>query len=381
MHGCAAIVVEKRMAQWKTWRSPRFHQCWSSIWSVSARRNYPMPNSSIQFSFHWSDSMFDGFSPRIRATNRVNKIILILSLIVIYKNPPTIARNDNTDSTIYLLSATIVEVCPMDITQVRSVDCLPKQRWIMSVSVFVILAYCKNTVTGKWFCYDDHLVSEIEPSRVCTPDAYILFYCRRDTSSSSPSSESITKSPSSQQTDSLGQEFEDRLTLDDSSSQPSTNVDEKLIWSSPKDKPNHYTLQAPQPLPRRLLTPISLSSSQDEIVQPVAPCPAPRTRKLPQMELEMNALSSQLILPPSPAHRRPPPMAPAVNYIYPQPSLRTDHLIEPLNGFHTASSHRYPRLEQSNPWNRYNHQRYSDDEPEPNVVYHTTIVRPSRNDW
>lgn len=37
-------------------------------------------------------------------------------------------------------------------------------------------AYCQNPITGKWFCYDDHLVSELDSSRVCTPDAYILFY-------------------------------------------------------------------------------------------------------------------------------------------------------------------------------------------------------------
>ncbi|CAF1554895.1 unnamed protein product, partial [Adineta steineri] len=82
-------------------------------------------------------------------------------------------------------------------------------------------AYCKNPVTGKWFCYDDHLVSELDPSRVCTPDAYILFYRRRDTLPS-PTLESIPRSPSSlpssqekqQSVDLIVNDFDERLNLD-----------------------------------------------------------------------------------------------------------------------------------------------------------------------
>lgn len=37
-------------------------------------------------------------------------------------------------------------------------------------------AYCKSSVYGKWYKYDDHLVSEIAPSEVKSSAAYILFY-------------------------------------------------------------------------------------------------------------------------------------------------------------------------------------------------------------
>ena len=75
------------------------------------------------------------------------------------------------------------------------------------------LAYCKNPITGKWFCYDDHLVSELDPSRVCTPDAYILFYHRRDTSPSHSKSQS---SSSQQQIDSIVNDFDEHLNLNQS---------------------------------------------------------------------------------------------------------------------------------------------------------------------
>ena len=104
-------------------------------------------------------------------------------------------------------------------------------------------AYCKNPITEKWFCYDDHLVSEIDPSRVCTPDAYILFYKRRDTPTSSLSS-------SEQQIDSIAGEFDEDLNLNSSS------IAEE---------------RKPQPLPRKLL------NSQDQS-SPV-PCPLPRSRQ------------------------------------------------------------------------------------------------------
>lgn len=114
-------------------------------------------------------------------------------------------------------------------------------------------AYCQNPITGKWFCYDDHLVSEIDPSRVCTPDAYILFYKRRETPPSSLAS-------SEQQIDSIIDEFDDHLNLDQSSS-----VEEKK----------------PLPLPRKLLP------NQDQFSS--VPCPMPRSRApptVPRKELD-----------------------------------------------------------------------------------------------
>ena len=256
------------------------------------------------------------------------------------------------------------------------------------------LAYCKNPVTGKWFCYDDHLVSELDSSRVCTPDAYILFYRRRDTASpASPSpSPSMVKSPSAQplpllpqqqQMASIVDNFDYRFRLDPSSrSQPSSR-DDKLIWTSPKDKPNLYTLEAPLPLPRKFLTPLSLSSSQDDVTlvqaaaaAAAAPCPAPRIRKS-QYELEVASAPSRIILPPSPALRRQ-PLTATVNYVYPLTTLPADELVEPYDQYSSSSSsHRFnqgnpPR---ANPWNRYNSSRYSDSEQDSNVVYQTTILR------
>jgi hypothetical protein len=238
-------------------------------------------------------------------------------------------------------------------------------------------AYCKNPVTGKWFCYDDHLVSELDPSRVCTPDAYILFYRRRD-SLSSPSTEPINNSPSSQQQqqiDSIVNDIDEQLNVDyslpSSNPQPLT-IEDNLIRISLKDKQHHYTLQPPLPLPRKFLTPLSPSPSQDDfsLVQPV-PCPMPRARK--QYELEIASLPSQILLPPSPPMRRP-AMTPAVNYLYPISSTPLEHIIEPLSDFYSPTQ-RHNNAERLNPWNRYNNRQYSDDEHERNVVYSKTILR------
>ncbi len=243
-----------------------------------------------------------------------------------------------------------------------------ESHWI----AFEILAYCKNPVTGKWFCYDDHLVSELDSSRVCTPDAYILFYRRRDTPSS-PSIEPLSKSPSTQEPlDSIVNDFDEQLNLDystPSSNPQSLTIEENLIRS----RQHQYTLQPPLPLPRKFLTPLSSSPSQDDfpLVQPI-PCPMPRARK-PQYELEIATLPSQIILPPSPPMRRQ-AITPTVTYVYPISSTPLEHLIEPLNNFYLPTQ-RYHNAERLNPWNRYNSQRYSDDEQERNVIYPKTILR------
>ncbi len=161
-------------------------------------------------------------------------------------------------------------------------------------------AYCKNPITEKWFCYDDHLVSEIDPSRVCTPDAYILFYKRRDTPASSLSS-------SEQHIDSIASEFDEDLNLNQSSI-----IDEKK----------------PLPLPRRLLT------SQDQ------------------------CLSIPCTIPPSPISQ-------------PIPAVRR----QVVNSVPSTASVNDMNTEMISPWSRFNNPRYSNDEPESNVVYPTTILR------
>ncbi|CAF2848126.1 unnamed protein product [Rotaria sp. Silwood2] len=176
-------------------------------------------------------------------------------------------------------------------------------------------AYCKNPITNKWFCYDDHLVSELDPSRVCTPDAYILFYKRRDTPPS-PSPQSIPKSLSSQQEqiDSMVNEFEQHLNLD------------------------HSSLQPPLPLPRKLLT----SGSEDESSR--IPCPMPRTR--------ISKTEVQIISQPISSVRQ-----------------------QIVNSIPSSESLNNCNREVISPWSRFNNYRYSNDEPDSNVVDHTTILR------
>jgi ubiquitin carboxyl-terminal hydrolase 4/11/15 len=40
-------------------------------------------------------------------------------------------------------------------------------------------AYCKNSLTNKWYQYDDSRVSELQISSITTKDTYVLFYIRR----------------------------------------------------------------------------------------------------------------------------------------------------------------------------------------------------------
>ncbi|CAN0316084.1 unnamed protein product [Lampetra fluviatilis] len=40
-------------------------------------------------------------------------------------------------------------------------------------------AFCKNSLDGQWYCFDDSAVEAVEEERVCTRAAYILFYQRR----------------------------------------------------------------------------------------------------------------------------------------------------------------------------------------------------------
>lgn len=234
--------------------------------------------------------------------------------------------------------------------------------------LFSTLAYCKNPVTGKWYCYDDHLVSELDPSRVCTPDAYILFYRCCDTPPSPPL-ESITKSPSThsqQQTDSTLNDIDGRLNLYYASNPQSLTIDDDSNWPSINDKQHHYTLQPPLPLPRKFLTPLPSSSSSQEEFSSV-PCPMPRARK-PQYSLDIGSLSSQIMLPPSPPTRRQ-PMTPPVNYVYPISSTPVEHIIEPLNDCYSSSQRQNPNTERTNPWNYYN------SELDHNVVYQRKLPR------
>lgn len=45
----------------------------------------------------------------------------------------------------------------------------------------MIAAFCRNSVDGQWYSYDDSSVEAVPEAEVCTRGAYILFYQRRNT--------------------------------------------------------------------------------------------------------------------------------------------------------------------------------------------------------
>ncbi|XP_073648314.1 ubiquitin carboxyl-terminal hydrolase 31 isoform X2 [Tursiops truncatus] len=58
-------------------------------------------------------------------------------------------------------------------------------------------AYCKNSVDGLWYCFDDSDVQQLSEDEVCTQTAYILFYQRRTAIPSWSANSSVAGSTSS----------------------------------------------------------------------------------------------------------------------------------------------------------------------------------------
>ncbi|XP_054990388.1 ubiquitin carboxyl-terminal hydrolase 31 [Sorex araneus] len=58
-------------------------------------------------------------------------------------------------------------------------------------------AYCKNSVDGLWYCFDDSDVQQLSEGDVCTQTAYILFYQRRTAIPSWSANSSVAGSTSS----------------------------------------------------------------------------------------------------------------------------------------------------------------------------------------
>uniref|UniRef100_A0AAV2KDT0 ubiquitinyl hydrolase 1 n=1 Tax=Knipowitschia caucasica TaxID=637954 RepID=A0AAV2KDT0_KNICA len=58
-------------------------------------------------------------------------------------------------------------------------------------------AYCKNSVDGQWYCFDDSEVSPVADDDVCQQTAYILFYQRRTAIPSWSANSSVAGSTSS----------------------------------------------------------------------------------------------------------------------------------------------------------------------------------------
>ncbi|XP_054247092.1 ubiquitin carboxyl-terminal hydrolase 31 isoform X2 [Indicator indicator] len=58
-------------------------------------------------------------------------------------------------------------------------------------------AYCKNSVDGQWYCFDDSEVQQLSENEVCKQTAYILFYQRRTAIPSWSANSSVAGSTSS----------------------------------------------------------------------------------------------------------------------------------------------------------------------------------------
>lgn len=152
----------------------------------------------------------------------------------------------------------------------------------------------------------------MEPSRVCTPEAYILFYKRRD------------MSPKQDQVDSIVNELNESLKINNS-----PGIEEKKV---------RYTLEPPIPFPRKLLP----LTPEDEAAR--VPCPVPRTRSSP---FEIQIISQPV-----------PPMRQKIVHAIPSQ--------EPINEINK---------EIFSPWSRFHNDRYCNDEPDSNVIYPKTLSR------
>uniref|UniRef100_A0A3Q0T465 ubiquitinyl hydrolase 1 n=1 Tax=Amphilophus citrinellus TaxID=61819 RepID=A0A3Q0T465_AMPCI len=62
-------------------------------------------------------------------------------------------------------------------------------------------AFCRNSVDGQWYSYDDSSAEPVPEAEVCTRGAYILFYQRRNTIPPWSASSSVTGSTSSSTSD------------------------------------------------------------------------------------------------------------------------------------------------------------------------------------
>ncbi|KFO81012.1 Ubiquitin carboxyl-terminal hydrolase 31, partial [Cuculus canorus] len=58
-------------------------------------------------------------------------------------------------------------------------------------------SYCKNSVDGQWYCFDDSEVQQLSENEVCKQTAYILFYQRRTAIPSWSANSSVAGSTSS----------------------------------------------------------------------------------------------------------------------------------------------------------------------------------------
>lgn len=99
----------------------------------------------------------------------------------------------------YMRCVTIMEPCREDITQVTDHHTQPMTdvpvvvlltgfvlmnaftRYSYYFIALYLVAHCKNSIDGQWYCFDDSDVHPISEDEVCKQTAYILFYQRRAT--------------------------------------------------------------------------------------------------------------------------------------------------------------------------------------------------------
>lgn len=51
---------------------------------------------------------------------------------------------------------------------------------IMGLGAWTFSAYCRNSLDGQWYSYDDSTVDSLLEDEVITRGAYILFYQKRN---------------------------------------------------------------------------------------------------------------------------------------------------------------------------------------------------------
>lgn len=71
----------------------------------------------------------------------------------------------------------------------------PDSRSEESLMVMFLSAYCKNSVDGQWYCFDDSDVQQLSENEVCKQTAYILFYQRRTAIPSWSANSSVAGKP------------------------------------------------------------------------------------------------------------------------------------------------------------------------------------------
>uniref|UniRef100_A0A3B3QRG7 ubiquitinyl hydrolase 1 n=1 Tax=Paramormyrops kingsleyae TaxID=1676925 RepID=A0A3B3QRG7_9TELE len=104
-------------------------------------------------------------------------------------------------------------------------------------------AYCRNSVDGKWYRYDDSAVDLLPEAEVCTRDAYILFYQRRNAIPPWSASCSVRGSTSS----SLSDHWLARLGGDDKKGSQVSRVCTNYV-SAPPESPVSLVFQEEPPL-------------------------------------------------------------------------------------------------------------------------------------